>query len=53
MLRRFGAELQTNRTLSRAVVLLAGIIVLLSFSMAGMGYFISSGFRSAHEQLMH
>lgn len=49
LLRRFQNELLENRDLRVAVVLLAGLIVLLAFAMAGMGFLISSGFRAALE----
>ncbi|MBI5732528.1 hypothetical protein HY967_01025 [Candidatus Jorgensenbacteria bacterium] len=52
MFMRYGLELQNNKNLSRAVVVLAALIILVALSMAGMGYLISSGFRSAHESLM-
>lgn len=49
MLSRFRGELVANRGLRFSVILCAGLIVLMAFSMAGMGYVISSGFRAALE----
>ena len=46
---RFGRELIENRTAKKAVVLLAGLIFLLGFSIAGMGAIIASGYRFALE----
>lgn len=49
LLRRFQHEFMHNRKLQIAAMLLAGLIVLLAFAMAGMGFIISSGFRAALE----
>lgn len=49
LLRRFQNEFMQNRKLQIAALLLAGLVVLLAFSMAGMGFIISSGFRAALE----
>lgn len=38
-----------DKNLKRATILLCLLIVLLAFSMAGMGFIISSGFRAALE----
>jgi ABC-type Na+ efflux pump permease subunit len=46
---RFGDALSRKKELARALVVLCGLIVLIAFAMAGMGYIISSGFRSALE----
>jgi len=49
-LKQYGNDLIENkRDLARAIMILAGFIVLVAFSMAGMGYLISSGMRSALE----
>jgi hypothetical protein len=48
-LAKFGLDLQKNKKVLRSTILLAGFIVLMSFAMAGMGYLISSGLRSALE----
>jgi hypothetical protein len=48
-LKRYGDEIVHNRKLSVAILILAGLIVLIAFSMAGMGFIISSGFRAALE----
>ncbi len=49
LLRRYGDTLREDRRMARSIMLLAGLIVLLAFTMAGMGYLISSGMRSALE----
>lgn len=50
-LRQYGNELMANRmNLTRTIMILAVFIFLMSFLMAGMGYLISSGARSALEQ---
>ena len=46
---RFGKELIDNRAVRKTVVLLAGLIFLLGFSIAGMGAIIASGYRFALE----
>lgn len=46
---RFGQELIENRPARKAVILLAGLIFLLGFSIAGMGAIIASGYRFALE----
>ena len=38
--------------LALAVLLLVGLVVLLAFAMAGMGFLISSGARSALEAII-
>lgn len=52
LLSRYKSEFTQNRNLRVAVVLLAGLIVLMAFTMAGMGFIISSGFRAALEAKM-
>lgn len=47
MLYRYETELVENREARVSIVLLAGLIFLLGFSIAGMGALISSGFRAA------
>ncbi len=47
MLYRYEEKLVHNRDARVSVVLLAGLIFLLGFSIAGMGALISSGFRFA------
>jgi len=47
MLYRYETELVENRQARVSIVLLAGLIFLLGFSIAGMGALISSGFRVA------
>ena len=42
-----GARAITDRDIRFAVIVLAVLVVLMSFAMAGMGYFISGGFRTA------
>jgi len=42
-------ELVANRNLRIGVILVSALIVLMAFSMAGMGFIISSGFRAALE----
>jgi hypothetical protein len=49
LLGRFQNEFVQNRNLRIAVLLVSGLIVLLAFSMAAMGFIISSGFRAALE----
>jgi hypothetical protein len=49
ILKKYGDTLMQDRNTARSVMLLSGLIVLLAFSMAGMGYLISSGMRSALE----
>lgn len=48
-LKCYGGEIVHNRKLAIGILLLAGLIVLIAFSMAGMGFIISSGFRAALE----
>lgn len=43
------SEFMSNVKLKRSTLLVAGLIVLLAFAMAGMGFIISSGFRAALE----
>lgn len=47
LLYKFEAELICNRDARVSIVLLAGLIFLLGFSIAGMGAIISSGYRFA------
>lgn len=47
MLYRFESELIENKDARVSIVLLSGLIVLLGFSIAGMGALISSGYRFA------
>ena len=44
-------ELVTNDRLRIAIVLLSGLIVLIAFAMAGFGFMVTSGFRSALEAI--
>jgi hypothetical protein len=43
----YGNKLIKDRRMRLSVLLIAGLIVLLGLAMVGMGYIISSGFRSA------
>lgn len=47
LLYKYDGELLENRDASLSIVLLAGLIFLLGFSIAGMGALISSGYRFA------
>jgi len=49
LIARFGKELIENKAARKAVTLLAGLIFLLGFSVAGMGALIASGYRFALE----
>ena len=49
LLNRYQAEIMQNRNFRIAVLLVSGLIVLMAFAMAGMGFIISSGFRAALE----
>lgn len=49
LLNRYHTEFLQNRNFRIAVLLLSGLIVLMAFAMAGMGFIISSGFRAALE----
>lgn len=49
MLTHYGSALAREKGARVAVVLLAALVVLMSFAMAGMGFLISSGYRSALE----
>lgn len=51
MLATFRDRLLGNRDLCIALALLAGLIVLIAFGMAGLGYITTSGFRSALESI--
>ena len=42
----------TNKNLKIAIVLISALIVLMAFSMAGIGFIISSGLRAALEAKM-
>src|SRR3989344_2933975 len=46
---RYRMELVANRNLRIGAILVSALIVLMAFSMAGMGFIISSGFRAALE----
>ncbi|MEK7068668.1 MAG: hypothetical protein AAB964_02540 [Patescibacteria group bacterium] len=46
---RYKNEFMQNRGARMGVVLLSGLIVLMVFTIAGMGFIISSGFRAALE----
>jgi len=48
-LERYRAEIASNRNLRIGLILISALIVLLAFSMAAMGFIISSGFRAALE----
>ncbi len=52
LLRRYKDEFIQDTNKRRSVMLIAALIVLLAFSMAGMGFIISSGFRAALEAKM-
>ena len=50
-LKQYGNDLLTSRTsLAYSIMILAALIFIGAFVMAGMGYLISSGMRSALEQ---
>lgn len=49
LLSRYKNELMQNRRARVAIILIAAMISLLAFAMAGMGFIISSGFRAALE----
>ena len=49
LLSRYQTEFIQNRKFRIAVLLISGLIVLVAFAMAGMGFIISSGFRAALE----
>ncbi|OGZ08023.1 MAG: hypothetical protein A3C93_01920 [Candidatus Lloydbacteria bacterium RIFCSPHIGHO2_02_FULL_54_17] len=44
-------QLIENSRLRVALVVLAGLIVLIAFAMAGLGFITTSGFRSALEAI--
>jgi len=52
LLSRYQNELRQNRNIRVAVIILSGLIVLMAFAIAGMGFMISSGFRAALEAKM-
>ncbi|MDH3901968.1 MAG: hypothetical protein OES90_01980, partial [Xanthomonadales bacterium] len=47
LLYKYDGELIDNRDARLSIVLLAGLIFLMGFSIAGMGAIISSGYRFA------
>lgn len=49
LLRRYKDEFIQNKNFRTSVLVVSGLIVLLAFAMAGMGFIISSGFRAALE----
>ncbi|MEK9173406.1 MAG: hypothetical protein AAB594_02450 [Patescibacteria group bacterium] len=49
LIKKYGGAIINDQGVRISIVLLCGLIVLLAFSMAGMGYLISSGFRGAIE----
>lgn len=49
IIKSYGIELVRDKKMRIAVILLSGLIVIMAFSMAGMGFIISSGFRDALE----
>ncbi len=49
LLERYRDAIHENRNIAVAIVILSGLIVAMAFAMAGMGFIISSGFRSALE----
>ena len=49
LLNRYRDEFMQNRSARMAVLVVSLLIVLMAFAMAGMGFIISSGFRSALE----
>ena len=51
-LERYRAEIAANRKVRIGLILVSALIVLMAFSMAGMGFIISSGFRAALEAQM-
>ncbi|MDP1688560.1 MAG: hypothetical protein Q8L47_00280 [bacterium] len=51
VLKQYGNDLiDSKKSLAKAIMILAAFIALFAFAMAGMGYLISSGARSALEQ---
>ncbi|PIQ66397.1 MAG: hypothetical protein COV96_01775, partial [Candidatus Zambryskibacteria bacterium CG11_big_fil_rev_8_21_14_0_20_42_18] len=52
LLKRYKDEFIQNASQRKAVLVVSILIVLLAFSMAGMGFIISSGFRAALEAKM-
>src|SRR3989344_8752648 len=49
LLKRYQNEFIQKRNFRMTVLLISGLVVLLAFAMAGMGFLISSGFRAALE----
>jgi hypothetical protein len=49
LISKFGKELIVNKDARNTIVLLAGLIFLIGFSIAGMGAIIASGYRFALE----
>ena len=49
LLKRYKNEFAYNRGARLSVILISGLVALLAFAMAGMGFIISSGFRAALE----
>jgi len=48
---KFKEAIASNRQARISVIILSLLVVLIAFSMAGMGFLISSGFRSAIETI--
>lgn len=51
LIKNYQTQLLQDRKLRIAMIVLVGLVVLITFSMAGMGYVMSSGFRSALEAI--
>ena len=49
LLRRYKDEFIQKKNFRIAVLAISGLVVLVAFAMAGMGFLISSGFRAALE----
>lgn len=49
ILRSYGAALIADRNARISAIIIAGLVVIMAFAMAGMGFLISSGFRNALE----
>lgn len=51
LIKNYQLRLLEDKKLKVALLMLVGLVVLITFSMAGMGYVMSSGFRSALETI--
>jgi hypothetical protein len=49
LLIEYEKEILRNRKIRKSIIILVGLIILMGLSMAGMGYIISTGARSALE----